>query len=86
MCDTCGCGDKELVTVDVHERVLAGNDLAAGHNREHFDIEPPLYALWLNAALATARDSDPDWSPDVERAWRQILDIAIRHMARRYET
>ena len=37
MCDTCGCGDKELVTVDVHERVLAGNDLAAGHNREHFD-------------------------------------------------
>jgi len=36
MCDTCGCGDHELVPVDVHERILAGNDRMAAHNREHF--------------------------------------------------
>ncbi len=36
MCDSCGCGDKELVAVEVHERILAGNDAAARHNREHF--------------------------------------------------
>jgi hydrogenase nickel incorporation protein HypB len=36
MCDTCGCGDHELVPVDVHERILAGNDRTAAHNREHF--------------------------------------------------
>jgi hydrogenase nickel incorporation protein HypB len=36
MCDTCGCGDHELVPVEVHERILAGNDKAAQHNREHF--------------------------------------------------
>ena len=36
MCDTCGCGDHELVPVDVHERILAGNERAARHNREHF--------------------------------------------------
>jgi hydrogenase nickel incorporation protein HypB len=36
MCDTCGCGDHELVPVDVHERILAGNDKTAAHNREHF--------------------------------------------------
>ena len=36
MCDTCGCGDHELVPVDVHERILAGNEQAAAHNREHF--------------------------------------------------
>ena len=36
MCDTCGCGDPELVAVDVHERILAGNDRTAAHNREHF--------------------------------------------------
>jgi hydrogenase nickel incorporation protein HypB len=36
MCDTCGCGDHELVPVDVHERILAGNDNAAAHNRQHF--------------------------------------------------
>jgi hydrogenase nickel incorporation protein HypB len=37
MCDTCGCGDPALVPVDVHERLLAGNDAQASHNREHFD-------------------------------------------------
>jgi hydrogenase nickel incorporation protein HypB len=36
MCDTCGCGDRELVAVDIHERILAGNERAAAHNREHF--------------------------------------------------
>lgn len=36
MCDTCGCGDPEIVPVDVHDKILAGNDRIAAHNREHF--------------------------------------------------
>jgi hydrogenase nickel incorporation protein HypB len=36
MCDTCGCGDPEIVSVDVHERILSGNERTAAHNREHF--------------------------------------------------
>ena len=36
MCDDCGCGDTELVPVDVHEHILAGNDARAAHLREHF--------------------------------------------------
>jgi hydrogenase nickel incorporation protein HypB len=36
MCDTCGCGDPEVVPLDIQESVLAGNDRRAGHNREHF--------------------------------------------------
>jgi hydrogenase nickel incorporation protein HypB len=36
MCDTCGCGDHEIVAVDVHERILAGNERTAAHNRDHF--------------------------------------------------
>jgi hydrogenase nickel incorporation protein HypB len=36
MCDVCGCGDSHIVPVDVHERILAGNDRTAHHNREHF--------------------------------------------------
>ncbi len=37
MCDSCGCGDPEIVPVDVHARILAGNDRTARHNREHFE-------------------------------------------------
>jgi hydrogenase nickel incorporation protein HypB len=36
MCDTCGCGDPAIVPLDVHARILAGNDRTAAHNREHF--------------------------------------------------
>jgi hydrogenase nickel incorporation protein HypB len=36
MCDTCGCGDSEVVPVEVHDRILAGNDRTAAHNRKHF--------------------------------------------------
>jgi hydrogenase nickel incorporation protein HypB len=39
MCKTCGCGDPEIVPVDVHARILSGNEAAARHNREHFEAE-----------------------------------------------
>lgn len=36
MCETCGCGDTNLVPIDVHERILSANDRTAEHNRSHF--------------------------------------------------
>jgi hydrogenase nickel incorporation protein HypB len=36
MCDDCGCGDPEIVPIELHERILADNDATAAHNREHF--------------------------------------------------
>jgi hydrogenase nickel incorporation protein HypB len=36
MCDTCGCGDSEIVPVEVHDRILSNNERTAAHNREHF--------------------------------------------------
>jgi hydrogenase nickel incorporation protein HypB len=36
MCQDCGCGDPEVVPVEVQESLLAHNDRLAQHNREHF--------------------------------------------------
>ena len=36
MCESCGCGDARVLPFEVHERILAGNDRVARHNREHF--------------------------------------------------
>ncbi len=38
MCGTCGCETPgpRRTEVDLHERILAGNDRQAAHNREHF--------------------------------------------------
>ena len=46
MCTDCGCGDDELVPVEVHERILAGNDRDAAHNRAHF-LEHGVFAVNL---------------------------------------
>jgi len=46
MCEDCGCGDAELVPIDVHERILAGNDKLAAHLREHF-VEAHVLAINL---------------------------------------
>jgi hydrogenase nickel incorporation protein HypB len=35
MCDDCGCGDPEIVPVEVQESLLKGNDERAAHNRAH---------------------------------------------------
>jgi hydrogenase nickel incorporation protein HypB len=37
MCATCGCGDHQIVSVELHESILADNDRQARHNREHFE-------------------------------------------------
>ena len=36
MCETCGCGDPEMVPIELQESLLAENDRIATHNRQHF--------------------------------------------------
>src|SRR3954469_23094915 len=36
MCQDCGCGDHELVPVEVHQKILSANADKARHNRDHF--------------------------------------------------
>jgi len=36
MCDVCGCGDQEVVSVEVNQRILSANERQASHNRTHF--------------------------------------------------
>ena len=37
MCETCGCGDPEIVPIEVQARILSDNDAQAAHNRSHFE-------------------------------------------------
>ncbi|MBN1961918.1 MAG: hydrogenase nickel incorporation protein HypB [Deltaproteobacteria bacterium] len=46
MCEACGCGDKNVVPIEVQTSLLATNDKQAQHNREHF-LEHMVLALNL---------------------------------------
>lgn len=63
---------------ELHER-------AETHSRRNLNIQPELYDLWLDAAISTAAETDPTWSPTLEAAWRQILGVAIWHMVKEYD-
>ena len=58
--------------------------LAARHSRADLDIRPELYDHWLDCLLETARDHDPEFSPEIEAAWRETLTVGIEYMRSRY--
>ena len=58
---------------------------ASTHSRAHLDIKPELYGLWLEAVVSTVRECDPEWTTDVEAAWRTIVGFAIMHMTHSYD-
>jgi hydrogenase nickel incorporation protein HypB len=85
MCDVCGCGDPEIVSVDVHERILSANDRTAAHNRAHFAARGTLAINLMGspgsgktALLEATRRAAPDL-----RLGAVSGDLATDHDARR---
>ncbi|MCX7009115.1 MAG: hypothetical protein NTY53_18015 [Kiritimatiellaeota bacterium] len=54
------------------------------HSLRHLDIEPHLYAHWLNSVLAAVKLHDPKCDERVLSAWRNILTPAIEFMQSKY--
>ena len=61
---------------------LAG--VAARHSRQGVDIHTGLYDLWTSALMEAASEHDPEFTPEVEQAWRQALAAGIEYMRSRY--
>jgi len=57
---------------------LAG--IAARHGRQGLGIPPALFDLWLAALLETVAEHDPEFSPEIERVWRETLGAGIEYM------
>jgi hemoglobin-like flavoprotein len=75
------------VAVQGQEGSLAWGDmprLAARHSRKDLDIRPALYDHWLTCLLDTVRRHDPQFTPEIEAAWRATLAVGITYMKSRY--
>ncbi|MFY3743077.1 hydrogenase nickel incorporation protein HypB [Anaeromyxobacter sp. Red801] len=89
MCTTCGCGDPELVPVELHEKILAGNDRAARHNREHF-LEAGVLALNIMGSPGAGKTGvlEATAKAAAAKSWRLgavSADLATDNDARRLE-
>ena len=75
------------VAVQGEQGSLARGDLpriAARHGRKDLDIRPGLYDLWLECLIEAVRSHDPQFSPEIEAAWRVTLAFGIDYMRARY--
>jgi hemoglobin-like flavoprotein len=64
------------------ERYL--KDLALKHSRSGFDIGAELYDLWFDSLMATVKEFDTEFSPQVEDAWESVMMVGVRYMLSRY--
>jgi hemoglobin-like flavoprotein len=64
------------------ERYLG--DVATTHNKAHLDIGAGLYDLWLDSILATVKEVDPAFSPEVEDAWEHVMTMGIKYLVSHY--
>lgn len=58
--------------------------IATRHSRAELDIRSELYETWLACLIDTARSYDPDFTPEIEGAWRSTLSVGIEHLRSRY--
>jgi hemoglobin-like flavoprotein len=64
-----------LVARGMSDRKL--RDLGESHSRKRMDIKPEWYDLWEEALLKTVRAHDPEWTPELQQAWREVLKPGI---------
>lgn len=59
--------------------------LAFVHSRAAVDIRPELYELWLSALSETVAEFDPEYSREIDLAWRLVLSPGVAFMQYFYD-
>jgi len=87
---------KELLRTSFHHLLLVARDpkqgpvpyleeIAVRHGTGHLAIGAHLYDLWLDGLLETVRVCDPEFSPNVEAAWEEVMMVGIHYLCANYE-
>lgn len=55
------------------------------HDRDHVNVRPDLYPLWVNSLLQTVKEIEgPQFDAALEQAWRSVLQPAIEILKSMY--
>ena len=58
--------------------------LGKRHSRNDLNIDPALYAAWVDALVSAVAEYDPQHDPDLDVAWRQVVAQGIDVMTSYY--
>jgi hydrogenase nickel incorporation protein HypB len=86
MCESCGCGDSELVPIEIQARILGANERQAAHNRAHFS-EAGVFAVNLMGSPGSGKTALLEATAGAFAGRRKLGavsgDLATDHDARR---
>lgn len=74
--------------VDFSVERHASEDLrktAEHHSASQLDINPNLYDIWLDSLIETVQLFDPEFTEEIELAWRVVLAPGIVYMKFKYD-
>lgn len=54
--------------------------LGESHSRSRLNIEPDLYDFWVSALISTVAESDPKFNPELDAAWKTVVERGIAVM------
>jgi hydrogenase nickel incorporation protein HypB len=75
MCQDCGCGDVNLVPLELQTRILARNDDVAAHNRAHFR-ERGIFAINLMGSPGSGKTAVLEATARALRDGRNLAALA----------
>jgi hemoglobin-like flavoprotein len=87
---------KRALRASLHHLLLAAQNEGGGpdahlreiadrHGAGQLDIGAELYDLWLDSLLETVRECDPEFSPEVGKAWEAVMMVGIHYLCRNYD-
>ena len=62
----------------------AMNKLAVSHDHSHRNIPRNLYVIWLNAMIYAVRNTELNFTVELEKSWREVMQPGIDYMSERY--
>jgi hemoglobin-like flavoprotein len=58
--------------------------LAERHNRKNLAIKPEWYKNWIDCLMETVAEVDPEYTPELQTAWRESLKGGIELLSSKY--
>jgi hemoglobin-like flavoprotein len=58
--------------------------VAERHSRRDLNVDPSLYPVFLDSLMAIVKQYDPQFTPELEAAWRQVTAKGVSYMQSKY--
>ena len=59
--------------------------LKDSHGPDKLDIEPRLYAFWIDTLIKTVMKCDPEFTPELGESWKHVVMPAVTEMISAYD-